>query len=204
MLFLRTREWNDARVVSEQGSQRLFVALELPPSAHAPIAGVLERLMGTGAEVRWVAPERCHVTLKFIGELAAGRARAVRAALARLAWPGPIQIRLAGLGRFPPRGAMRVIWVGIAGDLAALSSMAGRIETALVPLGIPAEGRAFAPHLTLGRIHGSRNLRTLEAMVASEVDFAVDLPPITTVSLFSSELHRDGARYRVLDDHTLR
>ncbi|MGW8322860.1 MAG: 2'-5' RNA ligase family protein, partial [Thermodesulfobacteriota bacterium] len=38
----------------------------------ASVGELLMRLKGAGADVRWVKPEALHLTLKFLGEIAAG------------------------------------------------------------------------------------------------------------------------------------
>ena len=47
---------------------RLFIALELPPEARAAAAALIARLRSQGTDLKWVAPEALHLTLKFLGE----------------------------------------------------------------------------------------------------------------------------------------
>lgn len=48
---------------------RLFIALELPARVRAAATAVARRLRQSGADVKWVAEENLHVTLKFLGEV---------------------------------------------------------------------------------------------------------------------------------------
>jgi 2'-5' RNA ligase len=63
----------------------------------------------------------------------------------------PFELAFGGVGTFPPRGAPRVLWLGVIGGadavLALHAAVAGRFEAA----GAPQERRPKTPHLTLAR-----------------------------------------------------
>jgi len=130
---------------------RLFVALELPGEVRAALGALSSRLRAkTGNSVRWVDPASLHLTLKFIGELDSGRLSAIQAALAAIRLPEPVLVVYGGAGtsRFPHP---RVFAVGVQGS-PPLRELAGAIDRALLPAGVPAEAREFFPHLTLARL----------------------------------------------------
>jgi 2'-5' RNA ligase len=57
-----------------------------------------------------------------------------------------------------------VFWIGVeAGP--ELGALAGRIDEALVELGVPAERRPYSPHLTLARIDGQAPLQRLHRTI---------------------------------------
>ena len=80
-----------------------------------------------------------------------GRAlsRLARAARGARAFTMPI----GGFGAFPTEGRARVVWVGC-GAVPALELLQHGVEKEYAVLGFPLEGRAFRPHLTLGRAKG--------------------------------------------------
>ncbi|MGD9526340.1 2'-5' RNA ligase family protein [Pseudonocardia sp.] len=95
---------------------RLFVAILPPPEALAELGSALAPLREPAAgervdpRVRWVRPEQWHVTLAFLGEVAAPAADAVAARLARVAARcPPLTLALVGGGRFSDR----VLWTGV-------------------------------------------------------------------------------------------
>lgn len=64
---------------------------------------------------------------------------------------GPMVLRLAGGGRFGSVRRPQVAWVGLSGDVPALTDLAARLAAAARGLGLPVEDRPFRPHLTVGR-----------------------------------------------------
>lgn len=183
---------------------RLFVALELPETVLTALADVQTRLRDNCAErtVKWVRPEGIHLTLKFLGEVPARRADdIIRGVEAAVDGHGPLALEATGLGCFPNTRRPRVVWVGLAGDVAALGALQRAVEQALGPLGFPPEKRGFNPHLTLGRVR--RDARSADTRALGDLVTRTQLGTVatwqaTTLSLIRSELHRDGARYTSL------
>jgi len=180
---------------------RLFAALELPAPVLAQLAGLAESLRARAPQgsVRWVHPGGAHLTLKFYGEVEAGRVEALRAALAQAAMvTGPLTFTLSGIGAFPNLSRPRVIWAGLLGDLAALKSLQAAVESASQRLGFASEEKGFSPHLTLGRVN--HPLRPQEHGRLANALAQATWPPgepftLDTLSLMRSELRRGGAVY---------
>jgi 2'-5' RNA ligase len=133
---------------------RLFVAAVPPPAALLHLAGALPRDLPGG--LRWLEPERWHLTLAFLGEVPEQRLGTLTAALGAAAVPGEgYGLRLAGAGTFPPRGRPTVLWVGIEstvdGAADRLGVAAGAVARAARGAGVPVERRPFRAHLTVGR-----------------------------------------------------
>jgi 2'-5' RNA ligase len=178
---------------------RLFVAATLPPDLRVQLGALQHDLLGLRSEVRWARPEGIHLTFVFLGEVAPDRLAPVRNAVGAAAAeaPAPFRLRASGLGAFPERGPMRVVWVGIDGDRAAASRLKTLLDRHLAPCGFAPEEREFVPHLTLGRVrrergHGDRAL--LERHRSSDLgEFPVD-----AVHLIESRLMPEGAQYSTL------
>ncbi len=178
---------------------RLFVALELTPAIHEALRALVGKLERTGADLRWVRPEGMHLTLKFIGEVASEKLAPIKAALARASSPAAVQLSFRGLGYFPNERRPRVFWVGIEAS-ENLAPLAAEMEKALAPLGIPAEKRAYVPHLTLGRFKSDARLAELQKEIAglSSTDFGCF--GARSFALFQSRLSPKGAEYTRLEE----
>ncbi len=175
---------------------RLFVAINLPERVRERIAAGTEDLRGLEG-IRWVATDRVHLTLKFLGEIDEESERSVAEALARVAvGHEPFEARVTAPGAFPNIRRPRVIWLGLeqSPELAALQR---ELEDALADLGFQREQRAFRPHLTLGRVRRGRRVDgdVLDSLVRrTEVS---DAWQVDAVDLMRSHLLPTGAVYEV-------
>jgi RNA 2',3'-cyclic 3'-phosphodiesterase len=128
---------------------RLFIAIEIPEEIKSQYAEAQEMIRSSRARLTIVQPADMHITLKFIGEVEGSRLPSITAALQTVTG-APFNIDLESITLNSPRSP-RVVW-GDVHDPGTCSTLAESIEKTLVPLGIPAEGRRFRPHITLARI----------------------------------------------------
>lgn len=183
---------------------RLFVALNFPRETRDRLWSATRPLRESGFPVRWVGPDRLHMTLKFIGEVEDSRSDAVARAVGEAAGGhGSLELRLRGVGAFPTLRNPRVLWVGVEGP-DELGALRGEIEEALVPMGIEKEDRDFHPHVTLGRARrrarSGRFCGLEEAVEGTEVSEEV---AVTSVELMRSRLRRQGPEYSIVMSHPL-
>jgi 2'-5' RNA ligase len=195
---------------------RLFVAVELPDDVKAALAAAIDLLRRVTGErgLRWVRAEGIHVTLKFLGAVPESRVEAIidglHSALGQAAIaPFELQPYRFGAfhgGRHMPvefRGTreayhynLRVVWVGMQGNIEALARLAARIESAIAPLGYPTERRPFAAHLTLARMRDDADRATRESVSEALEQY---LSESTRTSNFRPELVPEFPTFRV--DH---
>ncbi len=170
---------------------RLFVALPLPPAVRRS----LEPLARGLGDVRWLTSDQQHLTLRFLGDIDNGRMNDVAEALA-LVHGWPFELRLKGLGHFPPRGEPRVLWVGVekSADLAGLKR---RIDQALKQARLPPENRKFAPHVTLARIRAPLSRDRLGTYLMRHSLYSSEPFAISDFHLYSSWLKSDGAQHQL-------
>lgn len=178
---------------------RLFVALNLPDDVRARInTELLEPLQAAARGVRWVRPEMLHVTLAFLGERSDVEAREASRVVEELAHGrAPLRVTLHGLGAFPSVARPRVVWLGL-DDPSGVRQLHRAFERERARLGVPAEGRAYHPHVTLGRVPGeSPTLRDALAPGLPVHDFQADVT-LTSVDLMRSETTPAGLHYSVV------
>lgn len=182
---------------------RLFVAVEIDQAVRrsaarvsAALASALDR-GGHRRSVAWVAPQNLHLTLQFLGEVDPARGREVVDCLAPPLSTPAFDIALAGLGTFPPRGPVRVVWMGLAAGAAQVAALYSEIGVRLGSIGFPPEPRPFHPHLTLGRVKSECGPRFRDAIDAlREAD--AGRCRVDHATLFESRLSPSGATYSVL------
>jgi 2'-5' RNA ligase len=183
---------------------RTFIAIELESAIKDDVGRLQNRLRSRLAPgcVRWVRPEGMHLTLKFLGDTPLDRVEEVRVALVQAAAEiHPFTFTVAGLGCFPNTRNPRVVWVGLHEITGALASLRDAIEAHVAPLGFPTEGRAFKPHLTLGRIQrraSKSEVREIGEVVAASVSGIESEMAVQEVLYIKSDLRPSGAVYTTL------
>ncbi len=152
---------------------RLFVALEPPAEVRAHADAALAPVRERWPDLRWVPPQRWHLTLAFYGEVPDGNAAGTAEMVARrLAGHRAVELRLRGAGQF----GRRALWLGLAGDVPGLRRLARAVTF---------ERRPYRPHLTVARLRGGA-----DAGPAAEALSTYDGPPFvaTAVHLVRSRL----------------
>jgi RNA 2',3'-cyclic 3'-phosphodiesterase len=175
---------------------RAFLAIELHDDLRPGLAQVQGELKKSRADVRWVPVDNIHLTLKFFGNVPDDEIEALAQAARQAAGEGPpLQLQATVAGAFPSPQAPRVVWLGLGGDVIPLTQLFYRLEKALAVLGYPPEGRAFNPHLTLGRVKSPANRERLARLLAQMPP--VDWPPfeVKELILFQSVLSPQGSKY---------
>ena len=177
---------------------RAFIAIEIPPTVRAALSHCRAELARLPVTASWTRPEAIHLTLKFLGEIPETSTAVVAQKLEQAASDSrAFHLQLAGLGAFPNLRRPRVLWAGLAGEVAPAQQLQLRLERELEAAGFPREEKPWKPHLTLARLKSVENPRAFTAGVEAyrlpELPFEVD-----RVLLFRSELHPSGARYTEL------
>jgi 2'-5' RNA ligase len=178
---------------------RLFVALEIPSAVRENLAALIDEVRAVDAsssknKARWVRPENLHVTLKFIGNVDAGKLDAIRASLAEVRSGSAVALRFRGLGFFPDEKRPRVLWAGIEGS-PNLAMLAADIDARLDKLGIPRETREFSPHLTLARFDPLGISEKLRAAALESATREFGAARTGEFHLFESKTRPTGAEY---------
>jgi len=178
---------------------RVFIAALLTADLKAKIKAVQDRFRQADPDVKWVAAENFHVTLKFLGDVAEDRLESVcRAVEAAAAGVRPFAVTVSGAGTFPNPRRPRVVWVGLGSGFDQLAALAGRVESELAGIGFPKEDRRFSAHVTIGRVRDNRRTDALaEALESADVG-EIGAVDVSAVAVMRSDLRREGPIYSVL------
>jgi 2'-5' RNA ligase len=183
---------------------RLFLAISLPPATSSAIDEAIAPMRAAAPSLRWIPPEKWHLTVRFIGDQPIERVGEIRDALdaaTRRHVEAPLAI--GGIGAFPNFRRARVIWIGVAPD-PRLEMLHHDVESACVALGMEHEGRPFRPHVTLARVPTGTDEMTLRALSrAARAVRHSELIEADSVDLMASELAPDGPRYRLIHSSPL-
>ncbi len=183
---------------------RCFLAINLSTETHDFLAASVKTWHTQyRKQVRWVRPENCHLTLKFLGEVKESLVAKIEKNVSVAASSHvPFELELSSPGVFPNPRFPRVLWIGLKGETGKLKQLQNSLETALEPLGFEPEKKGFVPHVTVGRIKARRGfMLDINDFLKSEV------PPIRSsinaVNLYQSILKPSGPIYKVLSTFQL-
>lgn len=187
---------------------RLFIAVEMTTMVKARAGIVIDELrsrvarVAPRAKITWSAPERIHLTVRFIGEADNDRTHAIRAALGPIVDAPVCDVTVEGVGAFPSKGPPRVLWAGVADGRDGLSRVERAVSQRLETL-VPVEDRPYSPHLTLGRVKDPAGLSR-----ATLFDGLADQPfgtvHVDAITLYESRLSPTGATHVPLQRTALR
>jgi RNA 2',3'-cyclic 3'-phosphodiesterase len=133
---------------------RAFVGLSVDDPVASQIVRLQELLREVigGQGVRFVRPEKVHLTLQFLGPVPIDDVPGLEAAL-REALRGAegFDLQARSLGVFPSARRPGVVWMGLA-ESPPLVELQARVARATRAIVNPDEDRPYHPHLTLARI----------------------------------------------------
>lgn len=184
---------------------RLFLAVELDPGLRRRLREATAPLRTAVPDAGWVAEDRLHLTLKFLGEQPESLLPALTDTMRAIGgrhWP--VDMRLRTVGAFPDLRRPRVVWMGIAPS-PKLELLQHDVEAGCAALGIDVDGKPFRPHLTIGRLRGTESRDAIRALrqAAREVQFRADAA-VSAIALMHSTTTTAGRRYARLADAPLR
>ena len=178
---------------------RLFVGCEVGPAVEDAAVAMIDELkaraarLAPDARLTWVAKERLHFTVRFIGYVDGARVPALRDALAPPLRLEPFEAIVQGVGVFPDRRPPRVIWAGLRSGAREMVGVAGAVNARLDGL-VGADADELRPHLTLARVKEPRGLRA-SALLDGLETVALGVTRIEAVTLFESRQAGGSLQY---------
>jgi len=183
---------------------RLFLAIELNATLHELVEEATAALRDATPELAWVASDKRHLTLKFLGDVPEDASTRLASAMDVVcASQRPMEMSVGGIGAFPNFRRARVVWIGVEQE-PRLELLHHDLELACERVGFEVEGRPFRPHITLARVRNplsadrardlGRSARAIRLRATQRV---------TEITLFESTLAPSGARYRRVHAATL-
>jgi len=178
---------------------RAFLAIELPGTIQKKIEEVQKDLKLSLADVRWVAPENIHLTLKFFGNIEESDIEPILESIGKPARKTlPFSLKVGGIGGFPNLKNPRVIWMGLEDRMGILVNFQGQLEKESEKTGFQSEERSFHPHLTLGRMKSNRGRSELVGRMERLKEEVFGDFQVEKVVLFKSDLTPVGPIYTPL------
>lgn len=183
-------------------SFRAFISVDL--AKIQAVEDLIASLKTADPTLKVVDPGQIHITLKFLGETPESRVPAIVEAMNGAAQGiEPFMISLKGVGAFPSKNRMRVIWVGM-NDTLPMGTIATRLDESLAEQGFERERRPFAPHLTVARAKVESSNPTVRQIIdnSNQNDFGSIF--VDRIRLKKSVLTQCGPQYSTVEEVILR
>lgn len=178
---------------------RCFISLDPPDALRKKIEVIQGEMKKSGADLKWVDPEKIHLTFFFFADLkpeeAALLSEKIKGAVAGI---GPFDVVAEGVGGFPSGENPRVVWVGIAPSekLDRLYRLVRKsIEETAVSMPEEKEQGKFKPHLTVGRVRSRKNLKNLVEKIKQNAGVPVGSFQANELFFYESRLNPEGPVY---------
>jgi 2'-5' RNA ligase len=186
---------------------RCFIAIDIDEKLRAAIVDLqrqfAEKANFTKNDVKWVAPEAMHLTLKFLGEVKDDRIVEVCSAVSSAAASSKsFELDIESVGHFGGKSA-RVLWVGTGRGSDNLCRLQADIEQQLSAAGWPRETREFSGHMTLCRVKNPKAGVKLAQMSEDYKDLNLGTILADSVAVYQSQLRPTGPIYTVLGNYKL-
>lgn len=180
---------------------RAFIAIKIPDPIKEEISKFQKGLRDI-QDIKWVAPENIHLTLKFLGEIKEEQIENIGKVIkTSIQDTKPFNISFGALGGFPNLSRPRVLWIGIKEGKEKLARFMDKLDKEISKLGFEQEARESIPHLTIGRV--KKNWHSRPVLLNQQQSF--DYPPFTVdkVYLIKSELTPGGPIYTNIKEFKL-
>lgn len=184
---------------------RSFLAFDIPSKVTSKLAKLINDFSQKERSVKWVAPDKLHVTMKFFGDVeepllldqvSAKIFDAVKGF-------GSIKLTCEGIGVFPNWKYPRVIWAGFYGETDRIMDLHDKLEGSLSTFNFKKDLRAFRVHLTLGRTNGVLKNSPLVTLVEKLGPIKFGEVAVDKLVLYKSVLTKTGSIYTPLKEFIL-
>ncbi len=180
---------------------RSFIAFDMEnESVLNRLSAAQKLLIETGADLRPVAPQNIHITIRFLGDISPSMVDKVYEAMKNVKFT-PFNIKLCGLGVFPSLNYPRVVWAGMTDGVEQLKSIFTQLEPQIRALGFAADAYGFSPHLTIARVRSGRNKQGLAELVTKKAEYEFGIIKADCLRLKRSQLSPKGPTYSTLREY---
>ena len=167
---------------------RAFLGIPIPDSVVRALYASTAAFRQALPDIRWVKESNYHITVLFLGEIDSNEVRRIQGKIDEIDVGGGSNAMLGGIGQFPPKGAPKVVYIGLQKGADRCLEVYKQVCDTFPEY---AERRRYMPHITLGRAKRGRRNR--------QIDTTITLPEdnfrLEEIVLYKSTLSSTGAKY---------
>ncbi len=178
--------------------KRFFLGIPLSEGVKDKVKPIVKELQESKADIRLVALENLHFTVKFLGEMDEERVPEIDKKVKELQISS-FSFQVVGVGFFPSLQKMQTIWVGT--ESKELKSLLMKVNRALSYL--RKEQREEVPHATLARVKSGRGKEEVQRIVQKYAPAEFGEMRVEKIILYASELRPEGPVYKAVKEISL-
>jgi 2'-5' RNA ligase len=172
---------------------RAFLGVPIPDSLKPQIMRIQRKF--DYFDIKFVEKENLHFNLRFFRDIDEDKLDSLNAALKKVCSQfEPFEIGISGIGAFPSKNYVRVIWLGVKKGYQTFKTLGEMVGTSVESIGFEKESN-FVPHLTLGRVRSGRNKNELLVLMRKMEEVEIGKMKIDKLVLFQSKLSPKGPVY---------
>jgi 2'-5' RNA ligase len=178
---------------------RSFIAIPISRPLRDNLVDIIKEISKISPNTKWVERENLHITMRFLGDIDDEMVKKISDVLDEVAVKIALfPFEIEGIGAFPHPKRARVIWAGISQGSDEIVKIEKNIGDKLEELGIPKEGKAFHPHITLGRVRFPKGNLELARFIDDSKGRVYGGEAVSEIVLMKSTLTPQGSIYEPL------
>ena len=181
---------------------RSFLAIEIESRLKDNIAKVTQEFKKIDSDIKFVSNENLHLTLKFFGNIDDFQLKQIKSSISLVLRDfNMFNIKLGGVGAFPNKNHIKVIWIGME-DNEILYELQFRLDDEFAKLGFNKE-KNFKSHLTIGRMKTGKNKNKVKKIIEKNENIIIGDFSVKSICLKKSNLTPSGPIYETLEEFIL-
>ncbi|MCJ7429129.1 MAG: RNA 2',3'-cyclic phosphodiesterase [Candidatus Nanohaloarchaeota archaeon QJJ-5] len=187
-------------------SNRMFIAIDIEKPPHRKRLKEIQQECLQFGDMNPTKPENFHITLNFIGNVNDEKTREIKRQLktAIKEYEGsPFQVSVGGLGSFPKKSYIKVLWAGLVKNHKKIHRLHDTITDQLDDMHI--DEHSFTPHITLSRLnHITReDKQQLHDVMNKYQNTVLFEMTIDKILLKNSSITDDGPVHKIVEKYDL-
>ena len=181
--------------------KRIFVGFPVSRKIARTIPLLQSTIPDKKGIIRWLSGKNIHLTLSFLGNIAADRIPELIECLKEAVKVKYFNITIEGTGVYPSPSHPRILWLGVNEGSDELITLHIEVEKRVKKFKDNPKKVKFTPHITIARVWGlKREIDFIPFMntVYSPIEFDVN-----SIYLYESQLVPEGAQYTILAEFPL-
>ncbi len=183
-----TKKYNIHKVIKI----RVFLGIPLSKKTRENVCKIANQIKTKG--IKLTNPENLHWTVRFFGEVSDKELERIKNLMEKIK-PEDLEIEIRGIGAFPSRDFIKVIWLGVGKGRGEFQEFLEETNKIFHGMG---KNNKIKAHLTIGRAKKIKNKKEIIKNLEKIGDSKIAKMKIDKIILYESTLTNKGPVYKEL------